>query len=47
MNEKIVVGEVEAEKVEVIDLGNAVLETKQYHPIHQINDSAFTMTYAG
>ena len=47
MNEKTVVEEFEVEGVEVIDFGDAMVETKQPHPIQQIKDSAFTLTYAG
>lgn len=47
MNEKSLVGEGEVEGAEVVDLGDAMVETKQPHPIQQINDSAFTLRYAG
>lgn len=44
MKEKI---EVEAERVEVFDFGDAMVETKQPHPIQQIKDSVFSWTYFG
>lgn len=47
MNEKSVVVEVEGEGTEVIDLGDAMVETKQPNPIQQTKDSVFTWTYAG
>jgi hypothetical protein len=48
MNEKaMVVGDVEAQGVDIIDLGDATAETRQPHDIMQINDSAMTFTYWG
>jgi hypothetical protein len=47
MNEKVVVvGDIE-EGVEMVDLGDATVETRQPHDIMQINDSAMTFTYWG
>jgi hypothetical protein len=41
MKEKIVeVGEGEIELVEVMDLGDAAEETRQWHPIQAIQDSS-------
>ena len=40
-------GEIEVEGVELVDLGDAAVETKQPHTIWQIKDSAVTFTYAG
>ncbi len=45
MNENIVVGEVGAEGVEVIDYGDAMVETKQPHPFQMLLDSCCTWTY--
>jgi hypothetical protein len=45
MNEKNVVEEVEG--LEMIDLGDAAVETKQPHPIQQTKDSCCTWTYFG
>jgi hypothetical protein len=47
MNEKDVVGEVEVKGVELIELGDATVETRQQHPIVQTKDSVFTWTYFG
>jgi hypothetical protein len=45
MNEKDVVGEVEG--LEMIELGDAMVETRQQHPIVQTKDSCCTWTYFG
>lgn len=46
MNENVVVKEGE-EGTEVIDLGDAMAETRQPHWIVQVNDSMVTFTYFG
>lgn len=46
MNEKRMVAEVEVEGVELIDLGDASVETKQPHPIWQVLDNCCSFTYA-
>ena len=43
MKEKIVVGEVEAEGLEIVDLGDATEETRQWHPTQVVQDSPFTL----
>lgn len=40
MNEKILVEEVEGEGIEVVDLGDAAVETRQWHPVQIVQDSA-------
>lgn len=40
MKEQIVVGEIEG--VEMIDLGDAKEETRQWHPIQQVQDGPVT-----
>ena len=42
MREKIEESGVEVQGIEVIDLGDAVAETRQFHPIQAIQDSATT-----
>lgn len=42
MKEQIVVGEIEVEGVELIDLGDAAMETRQWHPSQVILDNPFT-----
>ena len=43
MNEKSVVGEVEVEADGVVDLGDAVVETRVFHPAQLITDSSFQL----
>lgn len=45
MNEKIAVDEVDAEvEVEgIVDLGDAAVETRVYHPAQVITDSSFQL----
>ncbi|MDY6944898.1 MAG: hypothetical protein SXG53_04190 [Pseudomonadota bacterium] len=38
MNEKVVKSEIE--DVEVVDLGDATVETRQWHPVQIIQDSS-------
>lgn len=49
MNEKIDVREAEgaAEELELIDLGDAAVETKQPHPFQIVQDSSISWTYFG
>jgi len=47
MNEKIEAKETEVQRMELLDLGDAVLETRQPHSIIQVNDSLVTFTYYG
>ncbi|MBM0108653.1 hypothetical protein JM946_28310 [Steroidobacter sp. S1-65] len=47
MNENIAAREVEDDGVKMIDLGDAMVETKQPHPIHDIKDNHVSWTYAG
>ena len=47
MNEKIVVDQAVDDEVEVIDLGDATVETRQPHDIHDVADSCCTFTYWG
>lgn len=47
MNEKIEERGVEVQGIDVIDLGDAMVETKQPHAIQQILDSCCTFTWFG
>lgn len=47
MKEKIEESGVEVQGIELIDLGDAAVETKQPHPIMQTLDSCCTFTYFG
>lgn len=39
MNETSVVGEAEVEGLELLDLGDATVETRQWHPVQIVQDS--------
>ena len=45
MNENSVAREVEVEKLEMIDLGDVKLETRQPDPVHMIKENAITWTW--
>jgi hypothetical protein len=47
MREKIEESGVEVQGIEVIDFGDALVETKQPHAIQQILDSCCTFTWFG
>lgn len=47
MKENIAARGVEVEGMEMIDLGNATVETRQPDPLHETKDSAITWTYFG
>ena len=46
MKETSAAREVEVDRMEMIDLGNAMVETRQPDPIHMIKDNAVSWTWA-
>lgn len=42
MKDKIETSEIEVEGLELVDLGDAAEETRQFHPIQMVQDSTLT-----